>query len=165
MGIRLLVGYASRHGGTREIAERIAGAIRAPDIAVDVLPIATVRRAGAYDAVVVGSSIYFGSWDKDAVSFLERAADQLRGRPVWLFSSGPVGSQPGVDPPELEHIKTLVDVREHRLFGGAIKMGELSLGERLIAKRMHASGDSRDWPSIDEWASTIRVALSVAVKR
>ena len=161
MGIRVLVAYASRHGSTREIAERIAAAIQAADIAVDVRPITTAPDAGAYDALVVGSSIYFGSWNKDAVRFLERAADGLRGRPVWLFSSGPVGNQPGVDPTQLEQLKTLVDVRDHRLFGGALKMGELSLGERLIAKRLRASGDSRDWPAIDDWAVAIRSALSL----
>ena len=43
-----------------------------------------------FDACVVGSGVYLGKWLKEGVEFLERHQAALVGRPVWLFSSGPL---------------------------------------------------------------------------
>jgi menaquinone-dependent protoporphyrinogen oxidase len=48
---------------------------------------------GPYEAVVLGSAVYAGSWMKDAVSFAERHGDALARMRVWLFSSGPLGEE------------------------------------------------------------------------
>ena len=60
--MRVLVTYASRHGSTAEIADRVGQVLRVvlgmhvPDVQVDVVPIAKVRGVEGYDAVVVGSA-------------------------------------------------------------------------------------------------------------
>jgi menaquinone-dependent protoporphyrinogen oxidase len=50
-----------------------------------------------YQAYVIGSAIYAGRWRPEARDLVEQHAELLRTRPVWLFSSGPVGrgAEPG----------------------------------------------------------------------
>jgi len=84
-----LVTYASRHGSTRGIAERIAERLRAHGLDADVRPAAEVRDASRYEAFVVGAAAYMFHWLKDATTFVKRNRALLAERPTWLFSSGP----------------------------------------------------------------------------
>jgi len=88
----VLVAYASRHGSTRGIAERIAERLRVDGLDVDVRPVAGVDDVSAYDAFVVGAAVYMFHWLKDATSFVQRNREFLAARPTWLFSSGPIGT-------------------------------------------------------------------------
>jgi menaquinone-dependent protoporphyrinogen oxidase len=64
-----LVAYASKYGDTRQIAERIAQHLRAAGLEVDVQPVKAIGELAGYDAVVLGSAVYYGSWMKEAVNF------------------------------------------------------------------------------------------------
>jgi menaquinone-dependent protoporphyrinogen oxidase len=46
----------------------------------------------AYDAFVIGSGVYNAHWLKTAAELVRRNHDLLAERPVWLFSSGPLGT-------------------------------------------------------------------------
>jgi menaquinone-dependent protoporphyrinogen oxidase len=116
-----------------------------------------------FDAYVLGSSIYMGRWNKEAVAFVHRNQSTLTGQPIWLFSSGPVGNQERLDPIELDDLKATVGVREHKLFAGAVKLDRMSFAERLMAKAMKVSGDYREWSAIEAWADQIRTELSAAL--
>jgi menaquinone-dependent protoporphyrinogen oxidase len=48
----------------------------------------------SFDAVVLGSAVYAGRWLDPARQYAALYADVLRARPVWLFSSGPIGNPP-----------------------------------------------------------------------
>jgi len=91
--MRVLVAYASRHGATQGIAERIGETLRAAGVEAEVQPAASVKRAAGYDAYVIGSAAYMFHWLKDAVGFVRRNRAALAGKPVWLFSSGPLGTE------------------------------------------------------------------------
>jgi menaquinone-dependent protoporphyrinogen oxidase len=69
-------------------------------------PVEDVATLEGFDAVVVGSSIYTGRWLKPAKELVERNAEALRARPVWLFSSGPLGDppKPEADPADTEPV-------------------------------------------------------------
>jgi hypothetical protein len=62
-----------------------------------VLPPEQVEGVDGYAAVVLGSAVYAGHWLKPARELVERHAGDLADRPVWLFSSGPVGDPPKPD--------------------------------------------------------------------
>ena len=49
----------------------------------------------SYDAVIIGSAVYTGHWLAPAKDLVYRYLDVLASRPVWLFSSGPVGDPSG----------------------------------------------------------------------
>ncbi|HEV2027978.1 MAG TPA: flavodoxin domain-containing protein [Candidatus Dormibacteraeota bacterium] len=86
MATRVLVTYASKHGSTQEMAERIAFSLNQLGIHTDARPMNKVDELGGYDGVVVGSSVYFGRWMKAATEFVERVRPALAGSRVWLFS-------------------------------------------------------------------------------
>jgi menaquinone-dependent protoporphyrinogen oxidase len=42
---------------------------------------------------VLGSAVYYSSWLKEATEWVRRNRTVLAQRPVWLFSSGPRGTE------------------------------------------------------------------------
>jgi len=162
--MKVLVAVASRHAATAEIAERIGAELREslveidPSVQVDVRGIGTIADLDEYDAVLVGSAIYVGRWLKSARHFIAAHAGTLRRRPVWLFSSGPVGEPlaPQLEPPELTALTLACGAREHRLFAGRLRRADLQVGERLAVRAVHAEeGDYRDWDDITGWARQV----------
>ena len=91
--MRVLIGYASRFGSTRDIAIRIADTVRARGNDVDVRSIDEIPDLDQYDAVVFGSGVYDGSWTKEATELMRRHANVLARKPVWLFTVGSFGDR------------------------------------------------------------------------
>ena len=89
----VLVTYASKHGSTQGIAERIAEKLRLLGKEVEAQPVEVIEDLGSYEAFVVGSAIYYGSWLREATEWVHRHQSVLAERPVWLFSSCPLGSE------------------------------------------------------------------------
>jgi menaquinone-dependent protoporphyrinogen oxidase len=162
--MKVLVAVASRHAATTEIAEVIGAELRAslaevdPTAQVDVRGIGTIADLEEYDAVLVGSAIYLGRWLKSARHFVAAHAGTLRRRPVWLFSSGPVGEPlaPQLEPPELRALTLTCGANEHRLFAGRLRSADLQVGERVAVRAVHAEeGDYRDWEDIRDWGRQV----------
>lgn len=161
--MRILVTVASRHGSTAEIAAELAKALRLalPGTAVDDRPMARVGNLDGYDAVVLGSAVYLGRWLAEARSWVAVQAVALRRRPVWLFSSGPVGDPTASAADATELVRTL-GARDHRMFAGSLHRDQLGVRERLVVGLVHANdGDFRDWPSVRAWAAEIAAELPV----
>ena|SRR5439155_8225849 len=90
--MNVLVAYATTGGSTAEIARWIAEELRDAGLTVDVRPAADVDNLAGYRAIVLGGAMYAAGWHHDARRFAHRFAAQTAGRPVWLFSSGPLDS-------------------------------------------------------------------------
>jgi menaquinone-dependent protoporphyrinogen oxidase len=166
--MRILVAAASRHGSTREIATELGKALRRalPDAGVDVVPLTPGVDPDGYQAVVLGSGVYFGRWLAEARDAVDAHADALRQRPVWLFSSGPVGSPsaPGTEPADAVEIAGRIGARDHVVFSGALHRESLGLRERVTVGLVRsADGDYRDWPAVRDWAGHIAAALTAPV--
>jgi menaquinone-dependent protoporphyrinogen oxidase len=164
--MRLLVTAASRHGSTAEIATELGKALRGalPGVGVDVVPVTRVGSFEDYDAVVLGSAVYYGRWLDEARWQVTAHAEMLRQRPVWLFSSGPVGdpSVPETEPADAAELAAAVGAREHVVFPGALHREELGMRERLAVGFVRAAdGDYRDWPAVRAWADRIAADLRV----
>lgn len=174
----ILVTYASKHGATAEIAERIAGILRAAGQHVDARP---VRDAGGYladyEGYVIGSAVYSTHWLKEATAYVKDNRCILAQRPVWLFSSGPLGAQTadgrGVDPTEafepteIRGLQVAIHPRGHRIFSGAVDSQRFSTAESLCLKdsatrAILPEGDFRDWAQIEQWAADIAQELTPA---
>ena len=119
---------------------------------------------GRFQAVVVGSPIYSGEWETEAVDFLRRNARSLAGRPLWTFSVGWVGKDGTTqDAKHLAEIRRLAQDRDHRFFVGGLDSGELPLFQRLAFRlRGGRSGDFRDWGAIDAWTAQIARQLTAS---
>jgi menaquinone-dependent protoporphyrinogen oxidase len=159
----ILIAVASKHGSTREIAEAIAGELRAEHLAVELYDVREVSDVSGYDAVILGSAVYAGSWLPEAREFAEHHRATLANLPVWVFSSGPIGpsaEQPREDPKRLAGALGDVAVREHRVFVGKLDKHNLGLLERVIAQVVRApDGDFREWDGIRAWAREIAHTL------
>ncbi len=182
--------YASRHGGTAGIAERIGETLRSAGADAVVVDAATQPDPAGFDAYVIGSGVYIGSWLKEAIEFLDRHQSTLATEPVWLFSSGPLphssktaeqedpltsalGPEDGPGSGGRKKIAALSDAihpRDHRVFLGAFDPNDApkSMGERLVrmmpgAKKILPAGDYREWDAIEAWAGEIGRELTEKV--
>ena len=90
----VLVGYASAHGSTRQIAERVGSRIGRSGATVRVAPVGELHGLEPYDAVVLGSAIHNGAWLPEATEVVRANAEVLAAKPVWLFSVGMVAALP-----------------------------------------------------------------------
>jgi menaquinone-dependent protoporphyrinogen oxidase len=152
----VLVGYATKHGSTIEVAEAIAAALRVSGHEVDVAAAADVRALDDYSAVVLGGALYMGRLHQDAGGFLKRHRHALRELPLAVFAMGPktvaeadlVASRKQLDHalaavPELTPAAVTI-------FGGVVDPGKL----RFPFTRMPAS-DARDWDAIGAWSREV----------
>jgi menaquinone-dependent protoporphyrinogen oxidase len=160
----ILVAYATKMGATKEIAEAIATRIRSASHDVVVLDAAHVGSVEPYEAVVLGSALYAGRWRREAVKLLTRNEKLLLTRPLWLFHSGPLGTDltPRRAPRKVREIAARIGADEPITFGGRLTP-ETATG--FIAKKMAQgpmAGDFRDWDEIERWACTIAQRLVAA---
>lgn len=161
---RLLVAYATKHESTAEIAQLIGRVLRERTGAqVEVTVAASNPDPTLYDAIVLGSAVYMGKWQPEAAHYLREHADVLSTRPLWLFSSGPIGDsgpaagQPGWEMPEdLLATARSLHPRDIAVFSGKLDATKLNWLERGVMSVLHApSGDFRKWDDIGQWAADI----------
>ena len=161
--MRMLIGYASRFGSTRDIAIRIADTVRTRGNDVDLRSVDEISDFDRYDAVVFGSGVYDGSWTVEATELMRRHAAVLARKPVWLFSVGSFGDRHPIvgglikkEPKEISEFEQLLHPRDYRVFAGVIDLDHWPAWGRLLFKALggHA-GDNRQWPDIDAWAEEI----------
>lgn len=175
--VTVLVAYASKHGTTRAIAERIAATLTGAGCPAEARPVEGAGDLAGYDAFVLGSAAYYGHWRKAATKFVRTNATLLAQRPVWLFSSGPLGTEAtdaqgndlreGAVPKEISDLRQVVGARDHRVFFGALAPASLTWPERLLrrlpaGRALLPEGDFRDRADIDAWAGAIARELTGA---
>ena len=170
----VLVAYATDHGSTRGIAERIASRLQQRGVDARAYAVGGVLEGSRYEAVVLGSAIHGGKWLSPARQFADQNAAPLRERPVWLFSVSTLGDEESMFPPrvanrlralrketpEVVEMRRLLHPREHRNFAGAIARSHWpATGRAFFRATGGRYGDHRNWPAIDAWADLIASQL------
>jgi menaquinone-dependent protoporphyrinogen oxidase len=84
-GKRVLVAYDSKHGSTADIAEKIGDVLCENGFRVDMRPALKVEEISPYDAIVIGSPMYYATFLPGALKFLERHRNILAVKKVALF--------------------------------------------------------------------------------
>jgi menaquinone-dependent protoporphyrinogen oxidase len=160
----ILVAYASKHGSTQGIAERLAETLRRAGHRTALQSIEAIEHLQSDEAVVLGSAVYYGSWLQEAAAYVRHNRTTLARRPLWLFSSGPLGAEiddEEAQPKELAEFRTALQPRDHQVFFGALDHAKLSFAERMVCKAVRApDGDFCTWDVIEAWAESIGKALS-----
>jgi menaquinone-dependent protoporphyrinogen oxidase len=174
----MLVIYASRHGATRGIAERLGRVLDAAGMRTTVADAAQAPGPEAFDALVIGGAAYMGSWLDPVKGYLDAHRAAITMRPTWLYSSGPVGKEridaKGNDllaPPHyLVDAAQDVGARGTKVFFGRWEPDDApaSVAERLfrllpVSRDVLPVGDFRDWDAIDAWAREIATEVIVRV--
>jgi menaquinone-dependent protoporphyrinogen oxidase len=171
----VIVVYASRYGSTKGIAEFIAEKLRQQGLQAEARSVGEARGPEEYDAIVIGSAVYMEHWLNEAADYVRRNRTALAGRPVWLFSSGPLerGSETvsaddsKLEPKEIPEFREAIHPRDHRIFFGALDPARLELKYRMLRKLPAAravlpDGDFRNWDAIEAWTAGIARALKVS---
>lgn len=175
----VLVAYATKMGGTQEVAARIGELLKKQGIAAKVVSARDVKDLEGFYAVVLGTGIRAGRVYAEALKFANRFGPILSDMPVALFS---VGLQVVEDTEEnrekaLAFIQPLVDLLKPKAiatFAGHVDREKLGWlwGRlfRMAAKQMEREGrdpyqDFRDWGKIEQWALTLPVALGLVTPK
>ncbi|MFJ8200827.1 flavodoxin domain-containing protein [Streptomyces sp. NPDC096152] len=165
----VLVGYASAHGSTREIAERAADVLRRAGLMTEARPLAEVDDADAYRAFVLGSAVHNQSWLAPARDFVRDHHDLLGSRPLWIFSvgmpaalRGPMRRWVAKEVPAIEAgLPAVPAFRSHRLFSGVVTPDQLPRSGRVLFRLFGGQyGDHRDWDAVERWAAGIADELA-----
>jgi menaquinone-dependent protoporphyrinogen oxidase len=170
MDKQVLVAYATKHGATAEIAEKIGQVLRQAGLQADVLSVDHVKDLTPYNAIVLGSAVYIGQWRKEAAKFLQANETTLSERQVWLFSSGPTGKGDPVEllkgwriPKSVQPIVDRIRPRDIAVFHGDVNRNKLNFIEKWMIKNVKALfGDFRDWDAITSWSTAIADVLKEA---
>lgn len=82
--MRTLIAYATKYGGARVCAERLAALLPGETEVVELTRGAKADLA-SFDAVIVGTSVYMGRPRKEATQFIEQNQAALLARRLGLF--------------------------------------------------------------------------------
>lgn len=170
--MKILVGYASAHGSTAEIAQSIGDTLKARQFNVTVANVSDVQSVDPYDVFILGSAIHAGMWLKELSQFLTQFGDQIKGKPFYLFVTcirvlEPDGYQYVIDNYVHHHVIDPLGVREVQPFAGKLDLNQVDWDERwTLAARYDGSGtpgsynhDFRNWDVIKAWAQRVADAL------
>ena len=146
--MKVLVCAASKYGATSEIAQAVADVLAERGCQVTVLPPEQAGTVEEFDAVVLGSAVYMGQWMKPARQLAARSGDALAARPVWLFSSGPIGepAKPADNPVDVTKILKATNARDHKVFAGKLAKEQLSFPDRAVVSAIRAEDGDCRWP-------------------
>ncbi|MDI2125451.1 flavodoxin domain-containing protein [Yinghuangia seranimata] len=162
----ILVAYATCHGSTRSIAERIGATLAGEGHRVEVRSVSDVDHVWQYHAVVAGSAIHDGDWLPSGAEFLHRHAGMLAERPLWLFSVGMAPAARGRRgrwfaahagiPRAVAVDADYIQPRDLHAFAGVLEPAHIPVRVRpfmwMIGGRF---GDFRNWADVDAWAEGI----------
>ena len=162
--MRVLVTWASPHGGTAGIGRMIGEELTSRGFDVVASRAKDVSSPADFDAVIAGGALYANRWPAELRRFLSRNVDILRTLPVWLFSSGPLDDSAengAIRPPaQIAALTDRIGALDHVTFGGRLEPDVKGFPAAAMA-RTH-SGDWRNGESIREWAADIAAAIPTA---
>jgi menaquinone-dependent protoporphyrinogen oxidase len=165
----ILVTYASVHGSTKGIAERIGSIISThvtPSSTVEVLPMEQVSDPSKYNFAIIGSAVHNFVWIPPASRWLSANGAALANTPTWAFSVGTpfaIGkiAQRFMESQEEEQklaaaIRKEVKIEGHMLFNGMFLKShatkKFNFWWRVFGGKF---GDFREWEDIDKWAGEL----------
>ncbi len=168
--MKVLVGYATAHGSTREIAERLGARLARHGLEIQIADLGQVTAPAAFDAFVLGSAVHGQRWLPEARAFVADHAPELAAKPVWLFSVGMPDALRSplpalahlLQPPALvAELADRISIRDHLVVSGVIRAEHLPLVGRLAMLVLtRGGGDYRDWGRIDAWTDGIARVLT-----
>ncbi len=169
--MRVRIAYASEHGATKGVAERLAHVLNEAGLEVACASVQQAPDLGDCEAVVLGSAVHNMAWLPAATAFLRNNQLAIRQRPTWLFSVGmpaalrrPLRTMATRQEEHrlLDDVQVLARPNGHRLFSGVFERTDVdgAAGHLLFWAVAGHYGDFRDWDAIDAWAHAIADELT-----
>ena len=83
--VKVAIVYDTKRGSTAKIAGYIAEPLKDAGYEVDICKVSECTDVSSYDAIIVGSPIYYESPLKTVKSWLHKHSGELKEKPVCLF--------------------------------------------------------------------------------
>lgn len=175
--MKVLVGYATVHGSTAEVAQRIGDVLTQEGLQVTVADVNTLTQVDDYDAFVMGTPIHAGTWLPELTGFMKTLKNRASRTPVYVWVTcirvlEEYGMSHAMDYYMIPEIMSQLNIRGKTAFAGKLDIEQVDWNERWsLAARYdgHAwptnfDGDFRDWKKITDWAAeTAKDIQSVVV--
>ncbi|MCW2985636.1 MAG: protoporphyrinogen oxidase [Conexibacter sp.] len=183
----VLVLYASTHGHTGKIADRIATVMRGEGLEVRDRQLGAATEhldLAAFDGVVVGASVHMGHHQHELVDWIAEHRESLGARPSAFFSVSLTAAD-DTDEARATTSALIADVADStgwvpaltESFAGALQFREYGLPTRVIMRLMarriehqtgtaidvHEDTDYTDWAAVDRFA--LGFAATVSLQR
>lgn len=177
-----LVVYASTHGHTLKIAERIATRLRDGGLRVRLLEAGELENPepGGADLVVVGGSVHAGHHQAAVLDWLHRHGAALEPRRTGVFSVSLTAADDGDESARTTagYVDELIGQlrarpAEAQVFAGALQYREydvatkvlmrLIAGRRDLPKDWHVDTVFTDWDAVDAFADRLAALVPEAV--
>lgn len=159
---KILIGYTSKTGSTRETAERIGNVIKNQGNNVEVAPIEKITSLDAYDKVILGTPINGMKILPDMNEFINQFKNTGKVDGVFILSYiYPVGRKMWKKAigSELNRLETALKPKMSAIFGGRIKDKLPGIFNFLFGIPKNTPKDLRDWAIIETWAQKLSSIL------
>jgi menaquinone-dependent protoporphyrinogen oxidase len=175
---RILVLFASTHGQTRRIAERIAATLREHGLETETHDVSTAPDGlspKSFDGVLIGASVHAGHHQQAAVDYARHHHSLLNSLPCALFSVSLTAADDDDEAREAtrKYLDDLLDDTGWQptlseCFAGAILYSHYGVFERTLIRlimRQKGHGDVKwdqeftDWEAVDRFARDFASAV------
>ncbi len=173
--MNILVGYASAHGSTAEIAKFIANVLQEQGLKATAAEVAHLETLEGYDAFVLGSAVHGGMWLTAMSQFLSRFQAPLAQKPLFFFITcirvlEEGGYKHAVEEYVNHQVLESIGARELTAFAGRLELNAVDWEERwTLAARYDGlqplgsrNNDYRDWDVIRTWTNKVAAQLKQA---
>ncbi|AHH19675.1 putative flavodoxin [Nocardia nova SH22a] len=166
---RIAVVFASAQGSTRAVADYIGADLAGRGALVEVADAEHAPDLSRFDAVILGSAVHNADVLPGMTDFARSHHQELRDRPVWLFTvgmgpalRGPIGHRlAAVVPKKIAALRDSLNAVSYHAFAGRFEQAGVAWWARAVYRLAGGAryGDLRDWPAIVEWTATVASAL------
>jgi menaquinone-dependent protoporphyrinogen oxidase len=174
---RVLVLYASTHGHTGKIADRIGALLREQDVAADVRKVGQPVDVARYDGVIVGASVHAGQHQSEIVEWISTHHAALNARPSAFFSVSLTAAD-DTDEARATTLELIDDVLDAtgwiptraEAFAGALQFREYHLPTRVVMRLIarkhggdidrHEDTDFTDWAAVERFVQRFATAVA-----
>jgi menaquinone-dependent protoporphyrinogen oxidase len=177
----ILVLYASTHGQTRKIAQRIGADLEdaGAEVTLSETSGAELLALDTYDVVVVGASVHVGRHQHDVVQWAKHHAITINQQPSALFSVSLVAAE-DTDEARTTSQRYIDDLLDDTgwnpnlkvSFAGALQYREYDFMTRMMMRLLMARGhhptdtshdtDYTDWNAVDAFAERVAELVPAA---
>lgn len=156
--MKIAIIYSSKTGSTLEIVQFMKTVLEKKNAIVEIKKASDSIQLKSYQAIMIGSPIYMGRWNKEATSFIEKNQAELKNMPIAYFSVGMSFDKKDAKSLEqiekyLEKERSLVKPLSEGRFMGRMDFSKLNFFQRMISKMVGAKEeDKRNWKAIQLWS-------------
>lgn len=165
MAKRVLIGYVTQTGSTKEVAEAIAKELACAGLEAESRPLSEAGELGAYDGFVIGAPVNGMAWRPEALAFVRERAAELAAKPTAFFL---LSMAYGVGRPSmkktiaarLDPAAALVPPVATACFGGVAAQDPPAIIRLMFGIKKGAPRDGRNWDEVRAFAAELARKLA-----